>query len=965
MKSTENKKCMPMYAALQHVKRCYVAVVLLFVAMLAHAQWRTADEAARVLSSPSDNHLSKRSAAKLRDVAKDVKLLHTEQFNGHNTIYVFGRGDNSGVVLVGGLEGIDILGYTDRGNFSIDNMPPALKDMMKSWSEQQNIMAVTWTNSKVQSAKHSTERKSIDHLVQTHWSQHMPYNAKCPDDCLTGCVATMFAQIMKYYNYPNRGIGSHSYTWRGKTLSANFGATEYKWDKMSDFYDSDAYDKESMEAMSTLMYHVGVACEMNYGEDASGASTSPVPLTTYFDYNANAVTRRISGTEEDVQLMYEQLEKGQPIPYAGSSTTGHAFIVDGYRDGMWAINWGWDGSYDGYFRLGEFNPGNSNFSSDNRAILNLVPNGNYTPDAQAKPGEFTVSTPGTLKSMLGKNRYNRLTIHGNINGNDLRELRSRCMSLDYGYIQTVGGLKSLDLSDANIVDGGVYYAAIYTSPSQPDGYVREFTAEANVLGTGAFRMSALEELCLPASITTIKDGAINDNRELVRLTFPKRLITYEDYAVYNSNADLKMVVPEGGTSIVVNNMLYLQDYKRLCLVAGEHDKIVVDEQCNSIAGGAFNAGGCKIGTLVLPRIEGFFNLFNFNVKKLWIAGMASELHMNTSKPNANYDLYLPSTELTTIFNEYQSDNVVNRIYVPRSMLQKYKSDMVWSTYSSRLYAIEDVDVCVDDRHITLPQELSLNVSDMNKLLPLIFDSKIAGKTVEWKSSNTAVATVDDKGKVMALAEGYADITATVNGCTATCHVVVSAWPTVNVETPGSLTQLIKGKDYSYLAVTGNINGEDIRELRARALCYDEGYSPTSDTPLVGLDLTDANIVDGGVYMELNSSKSECVANTIKFMMFSNNYTLKTLLLPNSVKEMESYAIQCYNMQYLRLPNKLKLFGENAIDCMGQMVDLEINVPASSCLVMKDGLLYKKDFSTLYLCLSKLRKECNLLEMSVG
>lgn len=103
--------------------------------------------------------------------------------------------------------------------------------------------------------------------------------------------------------------------------------------------------------------------------------------------------------------------------------------------------------------------------------------------------------------------------------------------------------------------------------------------------------------------------------------------------------------------------------------------------------------------------------------------------------------------------------------------------------------------------------------------------------MEWKSSNTAVATVDTNGKVKALSCGKADITVTVDDITATSHVVVDTWPTVNVDQPGTLTQLIEGKEYTYLRVTGRLNGEDIRELRARTNLYDEDYKTTSATPL--------------------------------------------------------------------------------------------------------------------------------------
>ena len=942
------------HAGLQCAKRCYVVVVLLFVALLAHAQWLSADEAARVLNSSYQSRLPQKSTAKSRDVSSNVKLLHTETLNGHNTVYVFGRGDNNGVVLVGGLEGIDILGYTDHGDFSVDNMPLALKALMQSWSEQQNAMASTCGKSKplIASSKQTAERKPIDHLIQTHWSQYSPYNDKCPEECPTGCVATMYAQLIKYYNYPNRGKGSHSYNWNGQTLSANFGATEYHWDKMLDTYTQGCYDKESGDAVATLMYHVGVACEMKYAEGGSSAISKPDPLVTYFDYNVKAENRRIYGSDEDIQLMYEQLEKRQPIPYSGNNflSSGHAFIVDGYRDGMWGINWGWGGSWDGYFRLGNFNPGEQNYSSNNYAILNLIPNGSFTPDAQAKPGEFTVTTPGTLKSMLGKIRYNQLTIHGNINGDDLRELRARCSCKDNGYIPTVGGLTSLDLSDANIVDGGVYYFSSYNDEDHPDGY----KTKANTLGSWAFYGSLLEELRLPTTVTSIEKYALVSNTNMIKLTLPSDLVSYENSAIENVDFDLRIEVPNGGKPIFKDNALYLQDYKKLCLVVGKHDKFVVDERCNNIADEAFSSNSCKIGTLVLPHIDNQFELWNVDVEKIWLAGTVQQMYLNPNFSNTYCDLYLPSEKFISNLSIHKENTRVNRIYVPQNMLSQYKNSKQWESYSSRIYAIDDIDLCVDDRRMSLQNDIMLTVMESRNLLPLIYDTKIVGKTLEWKSSNTAVATVDTNGKVKALSYGKADITVTVDGITATSHVVVDTWPTVNVDQPGTLTQLIEGKEYTYLRVTGRLNGEDIRELRARTNLYDGDYKTTSATPLEGLDLSDANIVDGGVYYSsYELDNMECVANTITQNMFSEGMiSLKTLLLPNSAKKMEYYSIRCCNMQYLQLPAALESFEEGAIMHDDDNVSLDINVPTSSCLVLKDGLLYKNDFSIVYLCISK-------------
>ena len=89
-------------------------------------------------------------------------------------------------------------------------------------------------------------------LVFTKWNQGIPYNNMCPEyaGCpgghfYTGCVATAMAQVMKRWNHPIQGEGSHTYTSQAHpytanhpanvpshTCSANFGATTYDWDNM-------------------------------------------------------------------------------------------------------------------------------------------------------------------------------------------------------------------------------------------------------------------------------------------------------------------------------------------------------------------------------------------------------------------------------------------------------------------------------------------------------------------------------------------------------------------------------------------------------------------------------------------------------------------------------------------------------------------------------------------------------------
>jgi hypothetical protein len=64
--------------------------------------------------------------------------------------------------------------------------------------------------------------------------------------------------------------------------------------------------------------------------------------------------------------------------YHGFGTGGHAFNVDGYNgNDYFHFNWGWSGSYNGYFYLDNLNPGGNNFTEGQGAIIDIYPAANY------------------------------------------------------------------------------------------------------------------------------------------------------------------------------------------------------------------------------------------------------------------------------------------------------------------------------------------------------------------------------------------------------------------------------------------------------------------------------------------------------------------------------------------------------------------------------------------------------------
>ena len=316
---------------------------------------------------------------------------------------------SNGFVIVAGDDRITpILGYSNEGIFRTNNISPEVKYLLDGYSSQiesvinKNAVAVTstsekWdnlinTNNGPASGPQST-KSGVSPLLSTIWNQSPYYNNDCPYDnnasayCVTGCVATAMAQVLKYWDYPKIGSGFHSYKSNSYgTLSADFGNTRYGWSSMPNEVTS------TNNSVATLMYHCGVSVEMNYGVNESSAYVIAADnsvcaenaLKTNFSYSSTLQGLKRSNYSDAtwISKLESELDNGRPVIYAGQGTSGgHCFVFDGYDvNDNFHVNWGWDGYYDGYFAISSLDPtgqgtggGSGNYNSYQEAIIGIEP----------------------------------------------------------------------------------------------------------------------------------------------------------------------------------------------------------------------------------------------------------------------------------------------------------------------------------------------------------------------------------------------------------------------------------------------------------------------------------------------------------------------------------------------------------------------------------------------------------------
>ncbi|MCK4414807.1 MAG: C10 family peptidase [Candidatus Eisenbacteria sp.] len=210
-------------------------------------------------------------------------------------------------------------------------------------------------------------------LMTTAWNQGSPYNNFCPmgdgGRCVVGCVATATVQVMRYYRWPPAGTGSHSYNWGGDTSCGGSTPGELLVADFSDPYDwaampnhcSGGYSGEQADALAELCYEVGVAYEMYYGRCGSGAHTGSCMqiLPDHFGYvqGINKQNRANHTAASWFSIIQQEVDYGRPMlyDYVYSAVSGHAIVCDGWRDTgeqqQIHINYGWGGTYDGWFAV--------------------------------------------------------------------------------------------------------------------------------------------------------------------------------------------------------------------------------------------------------------------------------------------------------------------------------------------------------------------------------------------------------------------------------------------------------------------------------------------------------------------------------------------------------------------------------------------------------------------------------------
>lgn len=326
--------------------------------------------------------------------------------------YVFNIGTNEGFVIVSGDDRTSaVLGYSDKGSFDMDRLPSNVAAWLEGYADQIRYLrkkasaeptapvsvrsdAPLMTMTRAPWAVKKEPRPAISPMITSKWDQFSPFNDLCPvvdgQHCVTGCIATALAQIMYYHKWPQAATTEiPGYTVKGKSVSyPGLPATTFNWAAMTD---NPASGTPAGDAVAVLMQYCSYGCKADFGIDNTSIYNNEPEnaLKNYFGYGSGVkyVERGIYKDDDWEELIYTELAAQRPVIYTGQSYiaelddyAGHAFVVHGYKDGYYAVNWGWGQSVtvDGYYKLDALDPadlgaggGAGGYNSGQTAIIGI------------------------------------------------------------------------------------------------------------------------------------------------------------------------------------------------------------------------------------------------------------------------------------------------------------------------------------------------------------------------------------------------------------------------------------------------------------------------------------------------------------------------------------------------------------------------------------------------------------------
>lgn len=380
------------------------------------------------------NFLNRTTGTRLpqKATAKNMELAYIKNKDTRPLYYVFNLQQGGFIITSADERANEILGYVTEGTFDIGVMPDNMRWWLEQYAEQIDAVCNKPVNEHLSTRTTRAVGTTIKPFITAVWDQTQPFNDMCyynstngKQKALTGCVATAMAQVMHYYRWPETGAGSNSYEYNitegGLSLmqhyESDFSRHTYDWNNMVADYSKGNYNENQATAVAQLMFDCGVSVNARYGNTETNAQPQNIDdaLIENFGYSpTTSLLYRVQVSDDEWESrIYNELRSGRPVIYSGfqDNNTGHTFVCDGYKEGLYHFNWGWSGHFNGFFNLtgaGALTPdgtgagggtANTGYTYNQSIITGITPANNE--GGVIAKGELTLSqTSATHNDML-------------------------------------------------------------------------------------------------------------------------------------------------------------------------------------------------------------------------------------------------------------------------------------------------------------------------------------------------------------------------------------------------------------------------------------------------------------------------------------------------------------------------------------------------------------------------------------
>ena len=752
--------------------------------------------------------------------------------------YVFNNPEQTGWVIVAGDDRArTILAYGDEGYFDAGDVPECVQDWLNDYAEQlarlDMVSPKAGTEASIQTIT-AGNKVRIAPMLSCNWAQGLPFNQQCAtytssgttSYCPAGCVAIAMAQILYYYKSATECQSIPAYT--SSSLSqymSELPATTFDYSIMNDWYDKEENNSASAQETARLVRYCAQSVKMNFGQSSSSATSQRNAFVYYFGYDKDAqqLARTDFSATEWEDIVYNELANGRPVFISARKTSGgHAFVCDGYTDGLYHINWGWRGHQNGYFALNALNDdnaggtgaavGDEGYTINVQIMVGLQPdlgsgtnsNGNVVGlyrTCEASPTSYTRSSVDNSFTDVSLTAY-----YWNFSS------QNYTYDLGWGLYDSDGNLVSTHAAVSNKSLSATYYTTV----------TKSISVGKNL--TGTYYLKPICRLSGTSTYHPCRGSGVNFIKATITAT-KLTLKVYDEQEVMNLKVNsvaaspIKKVGSPLQLTLNVTNQ-GLTDYNSIYMwvngskISGTYTDIGIGETGNVVMNYTPSATGTTTfeftsdvdGTKVLKT-------FNVTINSATAATITGSTLSSVVGTTFNASINAKNTNTST-YNDY----IVAKLYKKENNAgtsgyycgaQSQIVNLASNSTQTVEFAFTNLDYnetyfvifyyynngeqmrinSTTSRKVESPylvtsitldqQEKNLNVGDEFTLTPTVLPDTADYKTVVWSSNAPTVASVNANGLVTALSVGTAIITATTtdgSNLSASCEVTVVEEP---------------------------------------------------------------------------------------------------------------------------------------------------------------------------------------------